>query len=326
MKIVLVEGNGVDRHAIRSMLEERRETVHAFANGLDAWSFIKENNDIDLIITSLNVQGMTGLEICWNARILAEQRKSMYVVAISEQEEADMLVEALDSGADDYLQKPLHEEILLARLRVAERMIMLQKQLIMLADHDPLTSLYNRRAFFEKAGMLVQAGPVSDNPIHAIMFDIDYFKLVNDTYGHDAGDEVIKFVARLANDVDGIVGRLGGEEFAIILSGYSLLQTARIADQLRQDIAATVLDFDGREISVTSSFGVAYFHPDDCIDDMLKRADMALYKSKRNGRNRVSAERPRLIKQETLPADQRPIRDKRHPAASVAKLPEAANT
>ncbi len=294
MKIVLVESNGVERHAIRSMLEERKETVFAFANGMDAWSFIEDTPDIDIIITAMNAQGMSGLEICWNARILAEQRKAMYVIAISEQDGEDMLVEALDSGADDYLQKPLHEEILLARLRVAERMIMLQKQLVHLANRDPMTNLYNRRAFFEQATQLAQQAR-SDQPLCAIMFDIDHFKRVNDTYGHDAGDEVIKTVAALAGMEPGLLGRLGGEEFAIMLPNQSLLSAARTADRIRVEIATTPIDYGNLSIEITSSFGVALYRPNEGVDDVLKRADLALYKSKNAGRNRVSAERPRLV-------------------------------
>ena len=294
MKIVLIEGNSVERHAIRSMLEERKEKVVAFANGLDAWSYINDHDDIDIIITALNAQGMTGLEICWNSRILADERKGMYVIAISQANDADMLVEALDSGADDYLQKPLHEETLLARLRVAERMILLQKQLVHLANRDPMTNLYNRRAFFElSVNMLAEAS--QDNPVCAIMFDIDHFKKVNDTHGHDAGDEVIKTVAALAASEDGLLGRLGGEEFALIVKGQSLLTAARTANRLREDIENTPADFEDQKIFVTSSFGVAVYRDGDTVDDMLKRADLALYKSKHDGRNRVSAESPRLI-------------------------------
>lgn len=300
MKIVLVESNGVERHAIRSMLEERKETVFAFANGMDAWAFVEETSDVDIIITAMNAQGMSGLEICWNARILAEQRKGMYVIAISEQDGEDMLVEALDSGADDYLQKPLHKEILLARLRVAERMIMLQKQLVHLANRDPMTNLYNRRAFFEQASQLaLQANESS--PLCAIMFDIDHFKRVNDTYGHDAGDEVIKTVAALAGMEQGLLGRLGGEEFALILADQSLLSSARTADRIRLEIATTPIRYKGLAIKITSSFGVSLYRQNENVDDLLKRADLALYKSKNAGRNRVSVERARLVDTQSEP-------------------------
>ncbi len=296
MKIVLVETKSADRSAIRSMLEKRQETVFAFANGQDAWSFIERTPDINIIIVSLNEEGMSGLEICWNARILAEQRKSMYVIAISGGDNDDMLVEALDSGADDYLQKPLQEESLTARLRVAERMIVLQQQLVRLANHDSLTNLLNRRAFFEKAGLVLKdlkrAGPEKCSSLNAIMFDIDHFKRVNDNFGHDAGDQVIRTVAKIARAEGDIIGRLGGEEFAMILSDQTLLGTARVAERIRETIEKTPILINGCRIEITSSFGVACYQDGDSVDDLLKRADIALYRSKNEGRNRVLVDRP----------------------------------
>lgn len=291
MKIVLVEAKGAERSAIRSMLEKRQETVYAFSKGQDAWSFIEQTPDINIIIVSLNDEGMSGLEICWNARILAEQRKGMYVIAISGEDNDDMLVEALDSGADDYLQRPLQEEILLARLRVAERMIVLQQQLVQLANHDSLTELLNRRAFFEHADLEL-SDPEKSPSIHAIMFDIDHFKRVNDSFGHDAGDQVIRTVAKIAQAEGDLIGRLGGEEFAMILSDQSMLGAARSAERMRETIENTPILINGHRIEITSSFGVASYQDGDSVDELLKRADIALYRSKNEGRNRVSVDRP----------------------------------
>ena len=289
MKIVLIEADESDRSAIRTTLEQRNETVFAFSDGKEAWCFIEESADIDIIIVSLNSETKSGLEICWYARILAEQRKAMYVIAISERDKNDLLVEALDSGADDYLQKPLHDESLLARLRVAERMILLQQQLVKLANHDPLTDLYNRRAFFELANRKIRERS-EGSYLSAIMFDIDHFKSVNDKYGHDAGDEVIRIVARIAAREGELLGRHGGEEFALILEDQSFLQTARTADRIRIAIEQTPIVVGGHTISITSSFGVAQYHEGESVDDLLKRADIALYRSKHNGRNKVSIE------------------------------------
>ena len=289
-KIVLVEPNSADRSAIRTMLEKRQETVYTFSEGQDAWRFIQDTPDINIIIVALCDEGMSGLEICWNARILAEQRKAMYVFAISDMNNDDLLVEALDSGADDYLQKPIQEETLQARLRVAERLIVLQQQLIQLANHDPLTNLYNRRAFFAHAEMEMN-DPDKCQSLSAIMFDIDHFKRVNDNYGHDAGDLVIKTVANIASSEGALLGRLGGEEFAMMISGQSLLGAARIAERIRETIQNTPILVNGRKIEITSSFGVANYQVGDQTDNLLKRADIALYQSKSNGRNRVTVDR-----------------------------------
>lgn len=293
MKVILIESDQESSRVIQYMLEARKETVYAFADADEAWTFIESTSDIDVILTSLSTDGMTGLEVCWNARILADQRKGLYVIAMSESDDAELLVEALDTGADDFLQKPLHEETLHARMRVAERMILLQRQLVHLATRDPMTNLFNRRAFFEQVNHLVSR-PNRHESICAIMFDIDHFKAVNDTYGHDVGDAVIKTVATLAAEHDGILARLGGEEFVLVTNGLSILQASRTADQLRREIAEANIRLNKSTVSVTSSFGVAIYRPGESIDDLLKRADMALYKSKNDGRNRVSAERPRM--------------------------------
>ncbi|SNZ20059.1 diguanylate cyclase (GGDEF) domain-containing protein [Cohaesibacter gelatinilyticus] len=293
MKVVLIESDQESSRVIQYMLESRKETVYAFSDADEAWNFIETTPNIDVILTSLATNGMTGLELCWNARILADQRKGLYVIAMSESDDAELLVEALDTGADDFLQKPLHEETLHARMRVAERMILLQRQLVHLATRDPMTNLYNRRAFFEQVHHLIDQ-PGQREDLCAIMFDIDHFKAVNDTYGHDVGDEVIKTVATLAAGHDGILARLGGEEFALVTNGLSILQASRVADLLRREIAETDIRLNKSTVTVTSSFGVAIYRPGESIDELLKRADMALYKSKNDGRNRVSAERPRL--------------------------------
>nr|WP_321455057.1 diguanylate cyclase [uncultured Cohaesibacter sp.] len=294
MKIVLVEDNKDDCNAIRAILEARQEKVCVFQSGEDAWKFVQNTIDIDVVIVSLNLEDLSGLEICWNCRILAAQRKGMYVVAISEQANAHILVEALDSGADDFLHKPLQEDILLARLRVAERVIMLQKRLVQLANRDPLTDLYNRRAFLEKTHALIEK-PVEELSISAIMFDIDHFKSVNDCFGHDVGDEVIKTVAKIALSEGSLIGRLGGEEFAIVSQNQSLYETACSANRIRETIARTPIVTNGRKVRVTSSFGVAGYQPGDDVDALLKRADMALYRSKGNGRNMVTVEQSKFV-------------------------------
>ncbi|WP_316857929.1 diguanylate cyclase [uncultured Cohaesibacter sp.] len=287
MKVVLIEDNCETCEDLRAILERKKETVFSFDQSTEALTFIEATLDIDVIIVSLNLRDGSGLEICWHSRIFAAQRKAMFVIAISEQSDAEILIEALDSGADDFLHKPVQEEILLARLRVAERVTMLQNQLVQMANHDPLTDLLNRRAFFEKSHRCM-ARAKKGHPVAAIMFDIDHFKSVNDHYGHDAGDQVIRTVARIASSSGYLLGRLGGEEFAIIIDRCSLRTAARIANRIRQQIEQTPIIVNGHKISITSSFGVAERLQGDDVDALLKRADAALYHSKGNGRNSVT--------------------------------------
>ncbi|MBL4786167.1 MAG: diguanylate cyclase [Cohaesibacteraceae bacterium] len=161
-----------------------------------------------------------------------------------------------------------------------------------LANTDELTKLANRRAFMSQGKSEIQRAIRYDNPVSLIMFDLDHFKLVNDTYGHHAGDEVLRSVSQTAlnsirQSVDH-VGRLGGEEFAILLPQTDVKGAWTVAERLRQSIEANPVTVDGRVITVTASLGIAKFCPgDNDLDDVLQRADEALYTAKNNGRNLV---------------------------------------
>lgn len=162
----------------------------------------------------------------------------------------------------------------------------MQSELIKRATTDYLTGLLNRRAFFDRAselGKLAEAG----NAVSAIVFDIDHFKQVNDNHGHETGDIVITGVATQAKPIDGLVARLGGEEFCV-LSECDLLDAINIAEDLRQSIGR--LRFNGNgTFGITCSIGVSEWEKGDTIDRLLRRADVALYEAKRAGRDRVVA-------------------------------------
>ena len=162
----------------------------------------------------------------------------------------------------------------------------MQRELIRLAVTDSLTGMFNRRGFFEQA---VQPCLRADKgaPLCAIMADIDHFKRINDDHGHDAGDKAIFAVAHELMSGNWHAGRLGGEEFALLLEGRGLAEAAKIAELLRRRIAALRIPVDKDPLSLTCSFGVSEWRAGDSIDPLLKRADMALYEAKLAGRNRV---------------------------------------
>ena len=177
------------------------------------------------------------------------------------------LIEALDSGADDFIGKPPAVEELYARLRAAERLGAMQRELVRLATTDPLSGLLNRRAFFERAQeACASAGDSKSAVISAIMFDIDYFKRINDDFGHGTGDDVIRAVANEAICEKGIVGRLGGEEFAIFAAGLSRMRPKqRSACSRSPNFAsrrwASRSDFAASALAIGGTAG---------IDDLLK--------------------------------------------------------
>jgi two-component system, cell cycle response regulator len=212
----------------------------------------------------------------------------IYVILMSSSQDRHTLIEALDSGADDFIGKPPVAEELYARLRAAERVAAMQHELIRLATTDPLTGALNRRAFFEQAREAC-ARAEAGGTLSAILFDIDHFKRVNDLYGHDVGDKAISAVAREAMNETALVGRLGGEEFAALVDGGRLADTLAMAERLRQKMAALQFDTDSGPMRLTCSLGVSEWEPGDTIDLLLKRADVALYAAKTGGRNRVIA-------------------------------------
>jgi diguanylate cyclase (GGDEF)-like protein len=281
MHIVLVDPSRTVVKYVTRMLEIRQHEVHAFADGPQALDYIRSCPGVAAVIASAELITMTGTELCWEARLIADSCRPLYIILMSSIDDHRRIVEALDSGADDFIGKPPVAEELYARLRAAERVEAIQRQLIHLATTDPLTGLLNRRAFLARAVDVIARADIT---VSLVMFDIDHFKKVNDVHGHGVGDEVLREVSREAASGCTIIGRLGGEEFALLLEGQTRPQAAETAEDLRVRMAA--LQFDAG-LTVSGSFGVAERIAGDTIDDLLKRADVALYAAKAAGRDRV---------------------------------------
>jgi diguanylate cyclase (GGDEF)-like protein len=287
MRVVLVDPSRTMRLFVTRLLEAGGHEVRPFADGPEALACMRADTEVDALVTSGELPTMSGLELCWETRVLAGRDRPIYVILMSSSIDKSRLGEALDSGADDFISKPPVADELYARLRAAERLGAMQRELVRLASVDALTGLQNRRAFFELAEEA--RARCGEHPLSAIMLDIDHFKRINDLYGHDVGDQAIAAVAQAAATDGAIIGRLGGEEFALLLEGRSLDQAAIIAELLRARMAALCFDSENGEITLTCSFGVSERHAGESIDDLLKRADVALYAAKTSGRNRVVA-------------------------------------
>ncbi len=286
MHVVLVEPSRTAADFVGRMLSARNHQVRTFADGHEALACIKSDPDVDAVITAPEPHSMSGLELCWETRLVAGSQRPIYVILMSAFASEDRLAVALDHGADDILNNPPGADELYARLRAAERFGHMQRELIRLAVTDSLTGMFNRRGFFEQTVQPCLRAE-KGTPLCAIMADIDYFKRINDEHGHDAGDKAIFAVAHELMSGNWHAGRLGGEEFALLLEGRNMAEATAIAETLRARIAALRIPAGEYRLTPTCSFGVSEWRPGDSIDPLLKRADMALYEAKLAGRDRV---------------------------------------
>lgn len=287
MRIVLVDPSRAVQRAMTQLIEAGGHDVIAFADGIAALDCITRDDGVRAVITSTQPLNITGIELCAAARKLSGARRALHVILMSSTDDYYLAVTALDNGADDFIHKPPNPDELRARLRLADRVTSMKQRLIQFATTDSLTGLFNRRAFFDVAAEISQTAQAGQ-PLSAVMFDIDHFKRINDNYGHEIGDKVLAAVGDLAKMAEGIVGRLGGEEFCVLVQGDSS-DAMECARQLQHSVKALRIAHDGQTFAVTCSFGVAEWESGDAVDRMLRRADIAMYEAKKTGRDRIVA-------------------------------------
>jgi diguanylate cyclase (GGDEF)-like protein len=292
MRIVLVDPSRLVTRMVSSLIRPWHHEVYEFVDGRDALEAVKTDSEVNAIITSAELPSISGIDLCSQARTLAGDCRPLFIIMMSSNDGNKNLITALENGADDYIHKPPVAEELRARLRAAERMLSMQRELIRLAGTDHLTGLLNRRAFFDRFKEDYASLPLRN--VSAIMCDIDHFKKINDDFGHDTGDVVLREVAKQLSELEGLVARFGGEEFCILMSG-SVDDAWEAGEKFRRALSATRTRIGQNRIQVTCSVGVAEWEEGDTIDRLLRRADMALYEAKLAGRNRVVAADTYLI-------------------------------
>jgi two-component system cell cycle response regulator len=253
--------------------------------------------DFDVVVVSADLQSADGLRLCSHLRGMEETRQ-LPILLLVDSDDRQRLVKGLEIGVTDYVLRPIDRNEFVARSRAQVRRKRYQDRLrqhyqqsMAMAVTDALTGLYNRHYMTAHLANLLARGEAA-RPLTLMMLDIDFFKRVNDSHGHAAGDEVLaEFARRMVRNVRGVdlACRYGGEEFVVVLPETDLANAVGVAERLRRSIekAPFALSGPAGEIAVTCSIGLAASRPADSIDSLLKRADEALYRAKRDGRNRV---------------------------------------
>jgi two-component system cell cycle response regulator len=295
-RILLIDDRPASHERIAAMLNDEH-AVEVEADPNDAL-FRAAEGSYDLVIVSLGLQNFDGLRLCSQLRSL-DRTRNVPILAISEGDNNARLIRGLEIGVNDYLLRPIDKNELLARVRTQIRKKRYTERLrdnvqmsIEMAITDPLTGLYNRRYMESHLGSLLEQAVARKKPLTVLILDIDYFKAINDTHGHDAGDDVLReFSIRIKKSIRGIdlACRYGGEEFVVVMPETDLAVATMVAERLRRRIATEPFPIqDGsRSIEVTISVGISALTKDDDAGKILKRADGALYRAKRDGRNRV---------------------------------------
>jgi two-component system cell cycle response regulator len=296
------------------VIEDRAESVAWFAAALKPTHDVAsvdtfeealvrvKGGDYDLVVVSLGMRGFDGLRLCSQLRSLPEGRNVPILVVVSDGDRRK-LTQALEMGVNDYLTRPVDKNELVARVRTqlrkkryADRLRHNVQLSLEMAITDQLTGLHNRRYMSRHLDTLLDSAKKNNRPLTFVIMDIDFFKQVNDTHGHDIGDEVLKeFASRIAANVRGIdlACRYGGEEFVVVMPDTDIAFAYSISERLRQSIETTPIKISSapHQLPITISIGIAKCEGEgDTADALLRRADQALYRAKRSGRNRVVAD------------------------------------
>jgi two-component system cell cycle response regulator len=298
-RILLVDDRPSSYERLAPVLSAEH-TVDVEPNPTEALFHAAEGN-YDLLIVSLSLENFDGLRLCSQARSL-ERTRQIPILAIADADNNPRLLRGLEIGVNDYLMRPVDKNELLARARTQVRRRRYTDQLrdnvqhsIEAAITDGLTGLHNRRYMESHLETLAEQAGQRSKPLALMMLDIDFFKSINDSHGHDAGDDVLReFAVRVRKSIRGIdlACRYGGEEFVIVMPETDMHVAGMVAERLRRSIAGEPFSIDkgSKRIEVTISIGLSTLEKKgEPIVDVLKRADVALYRAKHDGRNRVVA-------------------------------------
>jgi len=298
MKILIAEDDPVSRRLLESKLAKWGYEVIVTRDGNEAWQALQAEDAPRIVILDWMMPGMDGVEICRKVRESTGE-PYLYIILLTALHREEDLVAGMEAGADDYITKPFKANELKVRLRAGKRIIELQDELIKArealrakATHDPLTGLWNHEEILLLLKKELAQAERKGTCVGVIMADLDYFKKVNDTYGHMAGDAVLRATAaRLTSQLRtyDTIGRYGGEEFIVVLPECEGTCAEVVGERMRKSMEEDRVNTPEGAISVTISIGVAVSRNGmkQNAESILRAADAALYRAKEKGRNRV---------------------------------------
>ena len=314
MRILIADDSIVSRHLLDATLRKWGYEVVVASDGVEAWNYLQAEDAPKLAILDWVMPGLTGPEVCRRVREKAQDKDVYtYILLLTSKSLREDLIEGMESGADDYITKPFDQHELKVRLRAGTRIIDLQRELVAAreelreqATKDFLTRIWNRSSILDIFQRELSRGARENRSVGLVLADLDHFKAVNDTFGHFAGDAVLREFARRMQSATrpyDAVGRYGGEEFLIVLPGCEA-DAARVqAERVREAVAAGPFAAVAQSIAVTCSIGVSCRARPSLsdTDPLVRDADMALYAAKDHGRNRVEACASPAVLPEELP-------------------------
>ena len=293
MEVLIVEDDPVSGRLLEIYLRKCGYGVQATRDGREALEALQKPDAPHLVISDWIMPHMDGIELCKEIR-KTEGSSYIYFIIITSKGRREDVIEGLEAGADDFLIKPFDQEELKCRVKIGERIIKLEQRILELANTDALTGVLNRRAFMERMKEEIHRSRRENTPLSLLLADIDYFKRINDSYGHQVGDLVLRRFAdqlTMSSRPYDFTARYGGEEFVVCLPGADLSQAMSAAERIRERVEemGIMLPDISQSIRITASFGAASSRVglDESVDSIIGRADHAMYTAKNDGRNRV---------------------------------------
>ena len=292
MDILIVDDDPITRLALCAAVEDWGFTPVLANCGEEALKILSDDNPPHLLIIDWSMPGMSGPELCTALRS-RDDGQFFYILMLTGKEGNDAVIEAMESGADDFLSKPFDHRVLKVRLAAGSRIVRLEQTLNQLASRDSLTQCWNRRMIDELLNASIAEAQRKQSALSIVVLDIDHFKLINDTYGHAVGDMALKHMVNVLNnnlrEYDQ-VGRYGGEEFVVILPSTDKDSAWGVAERIRSSLQYHPAQINNAlSVSMTVSIGLAQLnhYGQDSRHSLFERADKALYEAKQSGRNRI---------------------------------------